>query len=100
MILQYKTKEGCIYNMKYRQYKKMYGDCQTVRGTYDKNLKTVDVIIPEGRMKESGVRGRKFLYILLNVGEDSEHTFEHWFKAVDYDHALARARREYAYVEE
>ena len=43
--------------MLYRRYKTAYADCQTVPGTYDKATKTIVVIIPEGRMRKSGVRG-------------------------------------------
>lgn len=46
--------------MLYRRYKTAYADCQTVPGTYDKATKTIVVIIPEGRMKPSGVRGKHF----------------------------------------
>lgn len=49
--------------MPYRQYKNSYSDCETVPGSYNKSSKTIIVLIPEGRMKKSGVRGQSFRYI-------------------------------------
>ena len=46
--------------MHYSQYKNHYSDCQTVPGSYDKVTKSVEVILPEGRVKPSGVRGKRF----------------------------------------
>lgn len=46
--------------MHYSQYKNHYSDCQTVPGSYDKVTKSVEVILPEGRIKPSGVRGKRF----------------------------------------
>ena len=51
-----------IIRMKYSAYKNHYSDCETVYGTYEKGSKTIEVMIPEGRMKNSGVRGKKFYY--------------------------------------
>ena len=50
------------YRMKYSQYKKHYADCKTVPGTYDTIEKSIIVLIPEGRMKKSGVRGQRDNY--------------------------------------
>ena len=50
------------YRMKYSQYKKHYADCKTVPGTYDTIEKSIIVLIPEGRMKNSGVRGQRYNY--------------------------------------
>ena len=49
-----------IIRMKYKAYKEHYSDCETVYDSYDKGNKSIEVIIPEGRMKNSGVRGKKF----------------------------------------
>lgn len=46
--------------MKYSRYKKSYSDCETIHGTYDKETKTIGVVIPDGRMKNSGVRGQSY----------------------------------------
>ena len=57
--------------MAYRNYKKHYSDCETVPGTYDKGTKTIEVIVPDGRMKPSGVRGECF------------STYELWYEFPD-----------------
>ena len=44
----------------YRQYKQHYADCNTIPGTYDKTTRSIEVDIPEGRIKNSGVRGKTF----------------------------------------
>lgn len=49
-----------IERMHYGKYKQHYADCETVTGSYDKETKTIDVIIPNGRMKPSGTRGQSF----------------------------------------
>ena len=49
-----------IVNMRYGVYKERYADCKTVKGTYDERWKSIDVIVPNGRMKPSGVRGKHF----------------------------------------
>ena len=84
--------------MAYRQYKNSYADCKTVNGSYDGTSKTVEVIIPDGRMKPSGVRGQRFRTIWLFVGEDKDHLFKQGFRAVDYSHALKQAKRSYKFV--
>ena len=47
--------------MKYARYKRFYADCD-VLNDYDKNSKTITVIVPEERVKKSGVRGRHYIY--------------------------------------
>ena len=86
--------------MKYSQYKQRYADCDTVPGTYDKDSKTIEVIVPEGRMKASGVRGKRFRTIYINVGNRPDKLFEQGFKATCYENALKQAKRDYAYVTE
>lgn len=58
-----------IWKMPYRQYKEHYSDCETVIDSYDscedsKGIRhgqpTIDVIIREGRLKASGVRGKHY----------------------------------------
>lgn len=58
-----------IWNMPYRQYKEHYSDCETIIGSYDAHEDsrgirhgdpTIKVIIREGRLKASGVRGKHF----------------------------------------
>lgn len=54
------TGSDFIYEMPYRQYKNYYSDCETLAGSYDKEARTIGVIIREGRLKNSGVRFQKF----------------------------------------
>ena len=84
--------------MLYRNYKNHYADCKTVSGSYDCEAKSIEVLVPDGRMKPSGVRGRKFNTIWLFVGDDNEHTFERGFKAIDIEHAIKQAKKLYKYV--
>lgn len=60
-----------IWEMPYKQYKEHYADCETIFGSYDAHLDsrgvpqsdpTIKVIIREGRLKNSGVRGQQFRY--------------------------------------
>lgn len=86
--------------MPYRKYKGSYADCETVRGSYDAGAKTVLVLIPEGRMKPSGVRGKRFLTIWLHVGDDAEHAFKQGFRAVSTANAIKQAVKQYRYCAE
>lgn len=47
--------------MRYRDYKQHYADCGNL-GDYDKNSRTITVLVPDGRIKESGTRGQSFHY--------------------------------------
>lgn len=49
--------------MRYGAYKEHYSDCKTEYGSYDEHSKTIIVLVPEGRMKPSGVRGKRYLYL-------------------------------------
>jgi len=91
--------DGERHTMKYSQYKKHYADCKTVPGTYNKGLKTIEVIVPEGRMKPSGVRGESFSTIWLNVGDSPDKVFKQGFRAISYSNAVKQAKRLYAFVE-
>lgn len=57
------------WRMPYRQYKEHYSDCEVLAGSFDDGCDsrgrkiaetTVEVIIREGRLKNSGVRGEHF----------------------------------------
>lgn len=54
------TNGDFIWKMEYRRYKEHYADCETIAGTYDKERKTIDVIIRAGRLKPSGTRGKHY----------------------------------------
>ena len=49
-----------IERMYYGRYKQHYSDCETVPGSYDKSSRSIEVILPDGRKKPSGVRGKRF----------------------------------------
>lgn len=49
--------------MPYKQYREHYSDCETIRGSFERDPhgdSTIDVIIREGRLKKSGVRGEHY----------------------------------------
>lgn len=52
-----------VKTMPYRRYKQSYADCETIPGTYNPAMKTIDVEIPDGRMKPSGTRGQRYLHL-------------------------------------
>ena len=43
-----------IKRMPYRQYRTDYNDCETVKGSYDSNTKTIEIIVPEANMNFRG----------------------------------------------
>lgn len=58
-----------VWEMPYKQYKEHYSDCETICGSFDRHENsrgistrkaTIKVIIREGRLKNSGVRGKHF----------------------------------------
>lgn len=85
-----------ILTMKYSRYKSAYSDCKTVPGTYNRWLKTIDVDIPEGRMKPSGTRGQRYRYMWFN-GKDLKtgNPVRICIKAVSVQNAVKRLPKEY-----
>lgn len=85
-----------IHTMKYSRYKNAYSDCKTVPGTYNKWSKTIDVDIPEGRMKPSGTRGQRYRYMWFD-GKDlkTDRPVRVCIKAVSVQNALKRLPKEY-----
>lgn len=85
----------------YRQYKEHYADCETIAGTYDSGMRnhglhgyrekepTIEIIVRAGRLKNSGVRGRKFDYydVFSNKGD---HNI---MRAVCLENALKQAQK-------
>ena len=63
--------------MLYRRYKQHYADCKTVPGSYDPASKTIEVLLPEGRLKPSGTRGKRY----------------HWMEFTGVEIATGRAVR-------
>ena len=84
------------YRMKYAQYKKSYPDCKTVSGTYNEATKTIVVIIPEGRMKKSGVRGQRYNYYrFVGIDKTTNEKVETTIKAVCGENAIKQLLRNY-----
>lgn len=91
-----------IWEMPYKQYKEHYSDCETLFGSYDDHAEacmhtreyipaTVKVIIREGRLKNSGVRGEHFSgYQMENeLGEKIT------YRAVSEENALKRVNKDF-----
>lgn len=58
-----------IETMLYRRYKQHFSDCETVAGSYDEKRKTIEVLLPEGRLRPSGVRGQSFKHMEFTGSE-------------------------------
>lgn len=87
--------EDFIWTMTYKQYKEHYNDCETVAGSFKsadrRHPATISVIIREGRLKASGVRGEHFSgYRLQNA--DGEQVV---YRAVKEENAIRRAEKEF-----
>lgn len=84
------------YRMKYSQYKKHYADCKTVPGTYDTIEKSIIVLIPEGRMKKSGVRGQRYNYYrFFGIDKKTGEKVETTIKAITGENAIKQLLRDY-----
>jgi hypothetical protein len=87
--------EDWIWNrMPYKQYKEHYSDCETIEGSFSRARSGqcfVDVIIREGRLKKSGVRGEE--YYMYELVSDSGESVT--YKAVCEENALRRAAKEH-----
>lgn len=91
--------EDFIWVMPYKQYKEHYADCETVAGSFERRDygrsygggAVISVIIREGRLKASGVRGKKFhSYEMTNeLGQKTAYV------AVCEDNAIRRAEKDF-----
>lgn len=85
-----------IERMLYRRYKTSYADCETVAGSYDKATKTIEVMLPEGRKKKSGVRGQSYKYIeFTGVENATGRKVRCTIKATCRANAIKRLPKEY-----
>ena len=86
--------EDFIWRMPYKQFKEHYSDCETVKGSFkreDRRPCTIEVIIRDGRLKNSGVRGEHYSgYRLQN--EAGEQVV---YRAVKEENAIRRAEKEF-----
>lgn len=76
-----------IVRMRYSAYKKHYSDCKTVPGTYDSDARSIEVYMPDGRMKASGVRGHHYLYFRLKAIDSDGDEIEIPYKAINFPNA-------------
>lgn len=92
--------EDFIWRMPYKQYKEHYNDCETVTGSYDsgecgyygkRRPATIEVIIREGRLKASGVRGEHYSGYRLENGNGEQVVY----RAVKEENAIRRAEKEF-----
>ncbi len=86
--------EDFIWRMPYKQYKEHYSDCETVIGSYEADehrASTIEVIIREGRLKASGVRGKHFSGYCFQSEEGKKITY----CAVSEENALKRVQKEF-----
>ena len=82
--------EDFIYTMPYRQYKEHYADCELLAGSWNEQERTVGVIVREGRLKNSGVRGRQFADYLFKNGNRCRCIY-----AVSEENAWKRIEKEF-----
>lgn len=94
--------EDFIWRMPYKQYKEHYSDCETVAGSYNDHMReremtrryipaTIDVIIREGRLKNSGVRGEHY----SGYEVQNENGMKVVYRAVKEENAIRRAEKEF-----
>lgn len=91
-----------IWRMPYKQYKEHYSDCETVIDSYDNGEKaqsryaeaTVQVIIREGRLKASGVRGKHYHGYTFRFTFDGK-TGTQTFRAISEETALKQLSKSF-----
>ena len=93
--------EDFIWRMPYRQYKDHYSDCETLAGSYncdDFGYKTIAVIIREGRLVASGVRGKHYHGYEFRIVENGKN-YRTTYRAVSEENALRRAVKDFPNAE-
>lgn len=80
-------------NMPYKQYKEHYSDCETVVGSFHRHQGTayIDVIIREGRLKASGVRGKHYFGFEFTTDDGKKVCY----RAITEDNARKRMKKEH-----
>ena len=85
--------EDFVWTMPYKQYKEHYADCETVAGSFEyiNGKAIITVIVREGRLKASGVRGKRYsgYHFVNEIGEGLI------YKAVSEENAQRRANKEF-----
>lgn len=90
--------EDFIWRMPYKQYKEHYNDCETVIGSYEKFDRapgTIEVIIREGRLKASGVRGQHYSGYEFFVIDETGRKYRTCYRAVCEGNALRRCEKDF-----
>lgn len=87
-----------VWEMPYRQYKSHYSDCETVIGSYNDHggmsPASIKVIIRDGRLKNSGVRGQHFSGYEFFFTADGKKA-RVCYRAVSEDNAVKRLYKEF-----
>lgn len=92
--------EDFCWRIPYRQYKEHYSDCEILAGSFDDGCDshgrriaetTVEVIIREGRLKNSGVRGEHFYGFEFRTDDGGLVCY----RAVSEENARKQMRKDY-----
>ena len=86
--------DDMIWRMPYRQYKEHYADCETVIDSFrgDRGNMTIEVIIREGRLKNSGVRGKCFNEYAVLFNRNGKEDVS-WHKAICSENAVKQFQK-------
>lgn len=77
--------------MLYRRYKQSFSDCETLPGSYDRNTKSIIVLLPDGRLKKSGVRGQRYRYLHFDgIENQTGRKVTITIKAISRENAIKR----------
>ena len=98
------TENDLVWTMPYRQYKKHYSDCETIIDSYTEyhyeyghNYEycpaTIKVIIRDGRLKNSGVRGKHFAEYWIEFTLNGDYTHCESYRAVCVENAIEQAKK-------
>lgn len=83
-----------ILTIPYSTYKKHYSDCRRIPGTYNEISKSISIEVPEGRMKNSGVRNQKFrTYELFFIDEKGKKCY-YPYRAVSKENAIKQLNKD------
>lgn len=88
------AEDDFIWEMPYKQYKKHYADCETVKGSYkfdEYEGSSIKVIIRAGRLKNSGVRGKHFFGYQFRTDEGKLICY----RAVSEDNARRQMKKDF-----
>lgn len=87
--------EDEIWKMSYKRYKEHYSDCETVIDSFERDRNgytSIKVIIRQGRMKKSGVRGESFAGYELTWIANGEKCIS-TFRAVSEENAIKQLKK-------